>query len=152
MSAILTTLAYGAAGLVVGLGGYLLRRLLAPKAPSKASEAQTPYECGEVPVGSAWQSWRWPFLPLATVLLLLEAEVLFALPWVWVQKSLTRSMALLELVLLTVPIGVVYAYLLVKGYLFPKAGPTRRDYSLPSPYEDLHEYLLRQPNRRPSSE
>ncbi len=142
MKAILVTLVYGAAGLAVGLGGYLLQRLLAPEAPADSPEAPTPYECGEVPVGSAWQSWRWPFLPLATLLLLLEAEVLFVLPWVWVQKTLSPLMALLELLLLSVPLGATYAYLIVKGYLFPKSGSTRRNTSLPAPYKDLQAYLL----------
>jgi len=143
MKALLTTLIYGAAGVAVGLGGYLLQRLLAPRLPADSKDSTTPYECGEFPVGSAWQSWRWPFLPLATLLLLLEAEVIFALPWVWVQKTLSPSMAFLELLLLSLPVGATYAYLLRKGYLFPKSGSTRKDSALAEPYRELQIYLLR---------
>jgi len=143
MNALLITFIYGAAGLVIGLGGYLLQRLLAPGVPADSKESQTPYECGEVPVGSAWQGWRWPFLPHATLLLLLEAEVIFALPWVWVQKTLSTPMALLELLLLSLPVGATYAYLMRRGYLFPKSDSTRKDSPLPPPYEDLQAYLLR---------
>ncbi len=149
MKTLLITLIYGAAGIAVGWGGYLLQRLLAPKAPADSKDSQTPYECGEVPVGSAWQSWRWPFLPLATLLLLLEAEVIFALPWVWVQKTLSPLMALLELLLLSMPVGAAYAYLIRGGYLFPKSGSTRKDPALPAPYRDLQTYLL-QPHRSPT--
>ncbi len=147
MKPLLITLIYGAAGVVVGLGGYLMQRLLAPRAPS-SPEAATPYECGEAPIGSAQQAWHWPFLPLATLLLLLEAEVLFALPWVWVQKTLSPPMALVELVILTLPIGAVYAYLMWKGYLFLKLTPPKRRTKLPDPYESLQAYLLNSPQRR----
>jgi len=150
MKPLLVTLLYGAAGVAVGLGGYLMQRLLSPKAPSSSPDAQTPYECGETPVGSAWQSWRWPFLPLATILLLLEAEVLFALPWVWVQKSLSPGMALAELILLVGPIGAVYAYLLRSGYLFPKPLPPRAAHPLPPIYQALQDHLLQQRRIAPS--
>ena len=148
MKPLLITLLYGAAGVAVGLGGYLMQRLLSPKAPPSSPDAQTPYECGETPVDSAWQSWRWPFLPLATILLLLEAEVLFALPWVWVQKSLSPGMALTELSLLVGPIGAAYAYLLRGGYLFAK--PPRAARALPPIYQALQAHLLQQRRTTPS--
>lgn len=150
MKPLLVTLLYGAAGVAVGLGGYLMQRLLSPKAPPSSSDAQTPYECGEIPVDSAWQGWRWPFLRLATILLLLEAEVLFALPWVWVQKSLSPGMALTELILLVGPIGAAYAYLLRGGYLFPKSPPPRAARTLPPIYQELQAHLLEQRHIAPS--
>jgi NADH:ubiquinone oxidoreductase subunit 3 (subunit A) len=150
MKALLTTLLYGAAGIAVGLGGYLLQRLLAPKAHPSSPDAHTPYECGEVPIGSAWQSWRWPFLPLATLLLLLEAEILFALPWVWVQKTLSPPMALIELLILVGPVGAAYAYLLWKGYLFPTSQKPPSSHLLPENYRHLQSYLVEHYNRIPA--
>ncbi len=150
MKPLLVTLLYGAAGVAVGLGGYLMQRLLSPKAPPSSSDAQTPYECGEAPIDAAWQGWRWPFLRLATILLLLEAEVLFALPWVWVQKSLSPGMALTELSLLVGPIGAAYAYLLRGGHLFPKPLPPRSARTLSHTYQELQAHLLQQRRTAPS--
>jgi len=121
MKPLLVTLLYGAAGMAVGLGGYLVQRLLSPKAPPPSPDAQTPYECGEAPIDSPWKEWAWPFLPLATILLLLEAEVLFLLPWVWAYRSLSFQTALLELFLVAIPIAAAYAYLLQAGYLISRS-------------------------------
>jgi len=142
MKPLLVTLLYGAAGVAVGLGGYLVQRLLSPKAPPPSPDAQTPYECGEAPIDSPWKEWAWPFLPLATILLLLEAEVLFLLPWVWAYRSLSFQTALLELFLVAIPIAAAYAYLLQAGYLISKPNMKKHSSNIPQKYQDLQSYLL----------
>ena len=145
MKPLLVTLLYGAAGVAVGLGGYLMQRLLSPQKRPASPQSQLPYECGEVPIGSPWETWTWSFLPLATILLLLEAEVLFLLPWVWAYRSLSFQTALLELFLIAVPIAAAYTCLLRTGHLISRPNPTRSSSSLSPKYQDLQSYLLQRP-------
>ncbi len=140
MEALSVTILYMASGLFIGLGAYILQGLLAPRRQVSA-EGQIPYECGESPIGSAWQGWRWPFLRLAALLLLLEAEVLFALPWVWVQRTLDTRLALMELGLLTLPIAAAYIYLWRGGWLLPHLSRPLARSSLPASYQALQERL-----------
>lgn len=131
------TLLFALLGVAVVVGGYLVQHFLAPKGPSPSP---TPYECGEKPSGSPWASFEWPFLRLAALLLLLEAEVLFALPWVWVQRELSQDLALAELVILLLPLSAAYIYLLRNGYFFPE--PTPPKHAWPPTYQALQKRLL----------
>ncbi len=131
------TLWFGLLGIGLGLAGLLVQKLLAPRGTPPASVA---YECGEKPIGSPWAGFEWPFLHLAAILLLLEAEVLFTLPWVWVQRELNRNLALVELLILLLPLGAAYAYLLRNGYFIQDSKPSPP--KVPFTYQALQEKLL----------
>lgn len=132
---------YAAAALLVVVGGLWLRQLVgARQAPPPSSE---PYECGEAPVGSAYVPFEWPYLRLVVLLVALEAEVLLALPWVWVQRSLPAEAFWVELALLLGPLVAVYGYAWREG-IFRIELPKKRSGSLPSlplAYQQLNAYL-----------
>ncbi|GIV24156.1 MAG: hypothetical protein KatS3mg025_1815 [Bacteroidia bacterium] len=125
-----------AAGVVVG--GLLVGRVLRHAAPAPSPE---PYECGETPAGSPYVPFRWPYLPLVALLVVLEAEIVLALPWVWVYRTLTRELLWLELTVLALPLVGVYGYMLWRDWLKPTLPHRPPQPSLPAPYQALNAYL-----------
>lgn len=128
MPEVFTFLGYGLLGLgVAWIAVQLSRWLRAPGTPSPE-----PYECGEKPVGSPYAPFVWPYLRLIVLLLVLEAEVILILPWVWVQRSLPPALFWGEIVLLLLPIVGAYGYALRAGWL--TFSPLVPKPSLPKPY------------------
>lgn len=144
---VLVFLLYAGAGALVVIGGLLMRTLLQrTTVPESSTEA---YECGEQPIGLPFVPFSWQYIRIVVLLLVLEAEVLLALPWVWVQRQISVELFWLELGILILPLAAIYAYALRSGWLTfsppPKAMP------LPPPaYRQLNAYLLSQ-GQAPSS-
>ncbi len=65
----------------------LLSRLIQPKGKPGADK-YIPYECGEVPEGSAWIRFNIRFYVLALIFIIFDVEIVFLLPWAVVFKRL----------------------------------------------------------------
>ena len=83
-SGVLVFLVVGLALLAVAL---LLARLLRP-AGKDAEDKYIPYECGEVPEGTAWIRFNIRFYVCALIFIIFDVEIIFLLPWAVVFKSL----------------------------------------------------------------
>jgi NADH:ubiquinone oxidoreductase subunit 3 (subunit A) len=68
-----------------------------------------PYECGEIPEGSAWIRFNIRFYVFALIFIIFDVEVVFLLPWAVVFKKL-GSFAFLE--------GLVFIGILVVGLAY----------------------------------
>jgi NADH-quinone oxidoreductase subunit A len=86
---------------------FTLSRLVAPHNPGGAKAF--PYECGEVPLGSAWTRFNVGYYVFALLFLLFEVEVVFLFPWAVVLKEIGVP-ALVE--------GGVFLVILVFGFAF----------------------------------
>jgi NADH-quinone oxidoreductase subunit A len=86
---------------------FTLSRLVAPSNPGGAKAF--PYECGEVPLGSAWTRFNVGYYVFALLFLLFEVEVVFLFPWAVVLKQVGIP-ALAE--------GGVFLLILVFGFAF----------------------------------
>lgn len=138
---------YISLGALVAIGGLGLRYFL--RQYGTASPSPQPYECGEEPTGSAYTAFRWPFLHIVALLMVLEAEVILMLPWVWSQAFLSSTAFWLELSVVLLPMIGLYFYTIRKGWLSFSEKP-RRKQSLPLTYRQLNAYLFSQ-GRGPSS-
>ena len=56
-------------------GGHFMSVLLAPKKPSHLKS--TPYECGELPVGSAWSMFNVRFYVVGLIFIIFEMALVF---------------------------------------------------------------------------
>jgi NADH:ubiquinone oxidoreductase subunit 3 (subunit A) len=75
-----------------------------------------PYECGEVPEGSAWIRFNIRFYVLALIFIIFDVEIVFLLPWAVVFRSL-GAFAYVEGVIFIVILVVGLAYAWQKGDL-----------------------------------
>ena len=60
------------------LGGHFASVLLAPKKPSHLKS--TPYECGELPVGSAWSMFNVRFYVVGLIFIIFDVESVLMFP------------------------------------------------------------------------
>ena len=60
------------------VGGHFVSVLLAPKNPSHLKE--TPYECGELPVGSAWSAFNVRFYVVGLIFIIFDVESVLMFP------------------------------------------------------------------------
>jgi NADH-quinone oxidoreductase subunit A len=67
-------------------GGLLAAFLLRPSNPNPTKLDN--YECGEMPIGSAWVQFHVGYYLIALVFVLFEVEVAFLFPWAAVFRSL----------------------------------------------------------------
>lgn len=86
---------------------YAMSKLVAPNCPGGAKAF--PYECGEMPLGSAWTRFNVGYYVFALLFLLFEVEVVFLFPWAAVLKEVGLP-ALIE--------GAVFLLILVFGFAF----------------------------------
>jgi NADH-quinone oxidoreductase subunit A len=63
---------------VLFLGGHFLSVLLSPKKPSELKS--TPYECGEIPVGSAWSMFNVRFYVVGLIFIIFDVESVLMFP------------------------------------------------------------------------
>jgi NADH-quinone oxidoreductase subunit A len=83
---------YGYAGfffcfaILFTFGGLLAAFLLRPSKPNKSKLDN--YECGEMPIGSAWVQFHVGYYLIALVVVLFEVEVAFLFPWAAAFRSL----------------------------------------------------------------
>ena len=93
----------------------ILQSLLSPKS-NKGGDKLIPYECGELPEGSAWVKFNIRFYIIALSFLIFDVEVMFMYPWAVVFKDLGLH-AFVDLLIFITVLAVGYIYVWVKGDL-----------------------------------
>jgi NADH-quinone oxidoreductase subunit A len=93
----------------------LLSRLLQSKGQSGVDK-YIPYECGEVPEGSAWIRFNIRFYVIALIFIIFDVEIVFLLPWAVVFKKL-GTFAYIEGLIFIAILVVGLAYVWKKGDL-----------------------------------
>ena len=93
----------------------LLSRLIQSKG-QPGVDKYIPYECGEVPEGSAWIRFNIRFYVLALIFIIFDVEVVFLLPWAVVFKRL-GAFAFIEGLIFIGILAVGLAYVWKKGDL-----------------------------------
>ncbi len=93
---------------------YSISRFVSPSNPGGAKAF--PYECGEVPLGSAWTRFNVGYYVFALLFLLFEVEVVFLFPWAVVLKEIGLP-ALAEGGIFLVILVFGFAFAWRKGYL-----------------------------------
>jgi len=86
----------------------LLSRLIQSKGVL-GSEKFIPYECGELPEGSAWIRFNIRFYVLALIFIIFDVEIVFLLPWAVVFRKL-GTFAYIE--------GFIFIAILVVGLAY----------------------------------
>ena len=88
---------------------------------NKGGEKLIPYECGEVPEGSAWVKFNVRFYVIALIFIIFDVEVIFLFPWAVVFQSLKASgfgfLAFIEMFAFVLILIVGFAYVWIKGDL-----------------------------------
>ncbi len=93
----------------------ILQSLLSPK-NNKGGDKLIPYECGELPEGSAWVKFNIRFYIIALSFLIFDVEVMFMYPWAVVFQELGLH-AFVDLLIFITVLAVGYVYVWVKGDL-----------------------------------
>ncbi|MFH1263050.1 MAG: NADH-quinone oxidoreductase subunit A [Pseudomonadota bacterium] len=96
-----------------------IARLLAPRAPSP--EKETPYECGELPVGTPWIRFNPRYYLFALIFLVFDVEIAFMFPCAvvfrdWIDRGVGK-VAFLEIAAFVGILIVGLAYVWRKGDL-----------------------------------
>ncbi|MGC8742484.1 MAG: NADH-quinone oxidoreductase subunit A [Verrucomicrobiia bacterium] len=96
------------------LGSFFVARILAPRHNDPVKEI--PYECGELPYGSAWKQFNVGYYIFALLFLIFDVEVIFLFPWGVIFREF-GAFALIEggIFLLILIFGLIFAWR--KGYL-----------------------------------
>lgn len=109
--------AYVLVFLLVGIGfvfvNYLIPHILSPK--STGAQASSPYESGEVPIGSAWIQFDISYYLFALIFIAFDVEVAFLFPALVVFREIGNLWVLLELTLFLVILTFAIAYAWRKG-------------------------------------
>jgi NADH-quinone oxidoreductase subunit A len=93
----------------------VLSRLIQPKGKPGADK-YIPYECGEVPEGSAWIRFNIRYYVIALIFIIFDVEIVFLLPWAVVFKRL-GAFAFIEGLVFIGILAVGLAYVWKKGDL-----------------------------------
>lgn len=98
----------------------LLNSILSPKVPTL--EKLSTYECGEIPVGSAWMNFNIRYYVVALVFVVFDVEVAFMFPIAKVFRGMVESgsgagLALLEILLFLAILAVGFVYVWIRGDL-----------------------------------
>ena len=93
----------------------ILQSLLSPKS-NKGGDKLIPYECGELPEGSAWVKFNIRFYIIALIFIIFDVEVIFMFPWAVVFQDL-GLLAFIEMMLFLAILLVGFAYVWVKSDL-----------------------------------
>lgn len=113
-------LAFAVVGTLLIFGALLTGSLLRPHVPSL--EKNSTYECGELPLGSAWMNFNIRFYVTALVFVVFDVEVVFMFPIVrvfvadWVAKG-NGLLAFGEIFVFVAILVIGFAYTWVKGDL-----------------------------------
>ena len=86
----------------------ILSRLIQAKG-KPGTDKYIPYECGEVPEGSAWIRFNIRFYVVALIFIIFDVEIIFLLPWAVVFKKL-GAFAYIE--------GLIFIGILVVGLAY----------------------------------
>jgi len=95
-------------GIVFIIITLLIARLVRPKG-KYSPDKYMPYECGEIPVGSAWIQFNIRFYVIALIFIIFDVEVIFLLPWAVVFRNL-GGFAFVE--------GLIFIGILVLGLAY----------------------------------
>ena len=68
----------------------ILQSLLSPK-QNKGGDKLIPYECGELPEGSAWVKFNIRFYVIALIIIIFDVEVIFLYPCAVLFQDLMRA-------------------------------------------------------------
>jgi NADH:ubiquinone oxidoreductase subunit 3 (subunit A) len=98
----------------LGIVLFLSRLIQAKGAPG--ADKFIPYECGEVPEGSAWIRFNIRFYVIALIFIIFDVEIVFLLPWAVVFKKL-GMFAFVEGLIFIGILAVGLAYVWKKGDL-----------------------------------
>jgi len=100
-------------------GMLLVSKIIRPNRPNPMKNS--PYECGEVPVGNAWVNFNIRYYILALIFLLFDVEIVLILPVAVVYKDWinngTGLIALIELMLFVAILLVALIYAWGRGDL-----------------------------------
>ncbi len=129
--------AFAVMAVAFAFGGITLCRVAGPKLPNPAKSII--YECGELPIGSAWFNFNPRFYLIALVFVIFEVEIALTFPVVtvyreWIARSLTLGLvALVELVLFTAILVLGLAWVWIHGDLEWVKRLARLDEPAPAP-------------------
>ena len=93
----------------------VIQRLISPT-DNKGGEKLIPYECVEIPEGSAWLKFNILFYVIALIFIIFDVEVIFLFPWAVVFKEI-GLVALIEVMIFLGILIVGFAYVWLKGDL-----------------------------------
>lgn len=104
------------AGLAVAMvgGGLVTSYLVAPHRPNKIKN--TPYECGEQPIGRAWIQFNVGYYLFGLLFLVFDVEVAFLYPWAVVFRQV-GLIGFIEMGIFIAILVVGLAYAWKKGAL-----------------------------------
>ena len=92
-----------------------LQYILSPR-QNKSGDKLIPYECGEIPEGSAWVQFNIRFYVIALIFLIFDVEIVFLFPWAVVYQEL-GLLAFIEAFLFVLILVVGFIYIWAKGDL-----------------------------------
>ena len=92
---------------------YLLPLLLSPK--SHGARAKSPYESGEVPIGSAWIQFDISYYLFALIFIAFDVEVAFLFPVLTVYHEMMNFTVLFELAFFLILLSFAIFYAWRKG-------------------------------------
>jgi len=98
-------------GILFVAGGLIANWILGANNPSRAKAM--PYECGEIPIGSAWVQFHVGYYLIALVFVLFEVEAAFLFPLASVYKLQAEPwffIAAISVFLVELLIGYAYAW------------------------------------------
>ena len=93
----------------------IIQSIISPT-QNKGGEKLIPYECGELPEGSAWVKFNIRFYVIALIFLIFDVEIVFLFPWAVVYQEL-GLLAFIEAFLFVLILVVGFIYIWAKGDL-----------------------------------
>ena len=93
----------------------IIQYLISPR-KNKGGDKLIPYECGEIPEGSAWVKFNIRFYIIALIFIIFDVEVIFMYPWALVYKEFALT-GFIEMLLFIVILLVGFYYVWKKGDL-----------------------------------
>ena len=93
----------------------VIQRFISPT-DNKGGEKLIPYECGEIPEGSAWVKFNIRFYVIALIFIIFDVEIVFMFPWAVVFQE-NQIFYFIEMFIFMVILLVGLAYVWVKGDL-----------------------------------
>ena len=93
----------------------VIQYLISPR-NNKGGDKLIPYECGEIPEGSAWAKFNIRFYIIALIFIIFEVEVVFMFPWALVYKDF-GLLGFMEMLLFVSILLVGFFYVWKKGDL-----------------------------------
>ena len=93
----------------------VIQYLISPR-QNKGGDKLIPYECGELPEGSAWVKFNIRFYIIALIFIIFDVEVIFMFPWATVFNE-NKLFYFIEMFIFMAILLVGLAYVWVKGDL-----------------------------------